>query len=237
MMKEKGLPRHIAIVMDGNGRWAQSRSLPRLAGHDAGMKALKGIVKACGRRGIEYLTVYAFSTENWKRPKQEVKGIFNLLIVYIDKELEEMHRENVKIGILGEYGELPPKAVASLHKSLQTTKDNTGLRFNIALNYGSRAEIIRAVQRISEQRAAGVLAPEDITEDLFAGVLYTRDIPDPDLVIRTSGEQRLSNFLLWQTAYSEFYFTDTLWPDFTEDHLVEACTAFQNRKRRFGDIR
>jgi undecaprenyl diphosphate synthase len=235
-MKEEGLPRHIAIVMDGNGRWAQSRSLPRLAGHDAGMKALKGIVKACGRRGIEYLTVYAFSTENWKRPEQEVKGIFNLLIVYIDKELDELHRENVKVGVLGEYKELPAKAVASLHKSLRTTKDNTGLRFNIALNYGSRAEILRAVRSIGEQTASGGLSASDITEEMLAKNLYTKDIPDPDLVIRTSGEQRLSNFLLWQTAYSEFYFTDTLWPDFTEDHLMEACAAFQNRKRRFGDI-
>lgn len=235
-MREEGLPRHVAIVMDGNGRWAQRRSLPRLAGHDAGMKALKGIVKACGRRGIEYLTVYAFSTENWKRPEQEVKGIFNLLIVYIHKELEELHRENVKVGVLGEYEKLPPKAVASLQRSLRTTRNNTGLRLNIALNYGARAEILEAVRAVSRKAAAGELAEEDITEEVLAQSLYTKDIPDPDLVIRTSGEQRLSNFLLWQTAYSEFYFTDTLWPDFTEEHLMEACAAFQSRKRRFGDI-
>ena len=239
MIDTNRIPAHVAIIMDGNGRWASKSGLPKLAGHNAGMLAMKEIVKRSDVLGIKYLTVYAFSTENWKRSKEEVGGIFKLLVKYVDSELAELHENNVKVRVLGDYSPLPAVAVERLETSLATTRDNTGLQFNIALNYGSRAEIIRAVNRIKEDQAAGKL-PADVPVDeaLFSRYLYTGDengnVPDPDLIIRTSGEERLSNFMLWQSAYSEFEFTDCLWPDFTPEEYERLIENYQNRDRRFG---
>ncbi|NLY70615.1 MAG: isoprenyl transferase [Clostridiales bacterium] len=223
--------------MDGNGRWAKNRSLPRLAGHNAGMMALKEIVKRTSTLGVKYLTVYAFSTENWKRPETEVGGIFNLLVHYVDKELEELNQNNVKVRIIGDYSKLPKKAIQKIEEALAKTCDNTGLQFNIALNYGSRDEIVRATRLIANKVANNELKPEDINQSIFEEHLFTRGIPDPDLVIRTSGEKRMSNFLLWQSAYSEFVFTETLWPDFTPECLEDAIKEYQRRVRRFGGLK
>ncbi len=236
-MNREKLPNHIAIVMDGNGRWAKNRSLPRLAGHNAGMMALKEIVKRTSTLGVKYLTVYAFSTENWKRPETEVGGIFNLLVHYVDKELEELNQNNVKVRIIGDYSKLPKKAIQKIEEALAKTCDNTGLQFNIALNYGSRDEIVRATRLIANKVANNELKPEDINQSIFEEHLFTRGIPDPDLVIRTSGEKRMSNFLLWQSAYSEFVFTETLWPDFTPECLEDAIKEYQRRVRRFGGLK
>lgn len=234
MIDLERIPPHVAIIMDGNGRWAQGRNLPRMAGHNAGMLAMKEIVKASSVLGVKHLTVYAFSTENWKRSMEEVRGIFKLLILYVEKELKELHENNVKVRILGDYEKLPREAVKSIRRTLETTKNNTGLQFNIALNYGGRDEILRSVKRLVKKAEDGTLKAEEVTEDLIAENLYTAGIPDPDLVIRTSGEMRLSNYLLWQCAYSEFIFTDVLWPDFTREEYEKSIEIFQNRKRRFG---
>ena len=236
-MKSQQMPAHIAIVMDGNGRWAKARSLPRLAGHNAGMAALKEIVKRTSVLGIGHLTVYAFSTENWKRPKEEVGGIFKILVYYVDKELKELHENNVKVDIFGDYSALPRDAIQKLEEAMERTRNNTGLHFHIALNYGGRNEIIRAVRALAEESCQKKILPEDINEELFEQHLYSAGIPDPDLVIRTSGEMRLSNFLLWQTAYSELVFSDTYWPDFTPERLEECIAEYQGRTRRFGGIR
>lgn len=239
MIDQNRIPAHVAIIMDGNGRWAKKKGLPRLAGHNAGMLAMKEIVKASSVLGVKYLTVYAFSTENWKRSKEEVGGIFKLLVKYVDSELSELHENNVKVKVLGDYSVIPKIAVERLEKSLETTANNTGLQFNIALNYGSRAEIVRAVSRIYEDIRKGAFDEEtEITEELISRYLYTGDengnIPDPDLIIRTSGEERLSNFMLWQSAYSEFAFTDVFWPDFSPAEYERLIEAYQNRDRRFG---
>ena len=199
MLDRDRIPAHIAIIMDGNGRWAKAKGVPRVAGHNAGMQAMKEIVKASSQLGVKHLTVYAFSTENWKRSAEEVGGIFKLVVKYVNSELAELHANNVRVRILGDYTQVPKPAVESLEKSLETTKDNTGLQFNIALNYGSRAEIVRAVNLIEKDKRIGVLDPNlEITEELLSRYLYTGaengDIPDPDLIIRTSGEERLSNF-------------------------------------------
>lgn len=234
MIDLEKIPAHIAIIMDGNGRWAQSRNLPRMAGHNAGMIAMKEIVKASSILGVQHLTVYAFSTENWKRSSEEVGGIFKLLLIYIEKELKELHENNVKVKILGDYQRLPKEAVRSLERTLETTKNNTGLQFNIALNYGGRDEILRSFKVLAEKVEAGEIKPDDLTEEMIGEYLYTSGIPDPDLIIRTSGEKRLSNFLLWQSAYSEFVFPEVYWPDFTREEYEKAIEIFQNRKRRFG---
>jgi len=232
------IPAHIAIVMDGNGRWAQKRNLPRLAGHNAGMKAMKEIIKRSSVLGVKHLTVYAFSTENWKRAAEEVSGIFKLLIFYVDNELKELNENNVKVKILGDYSKLPGAAVERIETAVETTKGNTGLQFNIALNYGGRAEIVSAVKRVCEKVRSGTLLPDEVSEEIIGSHLDTgnlfADVPDPDLVIRTSGEMRISNYLIWQSAYSEFVFTDVLWPDFTPDEYEKAIEEFQNRERRFG---
>lgn len=235
-LDKHNIPVHIAIVMDGNGRWAKKRSLPRVAGHNAGMQALKEIVKASSVLGVKHLTVYAFSTENWKRPEEEVKGIFKLLIIYIEKELAELHKNNVKVNILGDYKELPKEALTSLEYSLETTKNNTGLQFNIALNYGGRREILRAAYLLAKDFSEGKITDEEFIDKNFEEKLYTKGMPDPDLVIRTSGEMRLSNYLLWQSAYSEFVYTDVLWPDFTPKDLEDAIISYQHRKRRYGGV-
>ncbi|WP_130863611.1 isoprenyl transferase [Bacilliculturomica massiliensis] len=236
ILDKESIPAHVAIVMDGNGRWAKKRGLPRVAGHNAGMMALKEIVKRSSVLGVKYLTVYAFSTENWKRPEDEVKGIFKLLIIYMQKELEELHANNVKVHILGDYRKLPKDAVDSLEYSLEKTKNNTGLHFNIALNYGGRDEILRSVRKIAGEVAAGAMAPEDITGEILGKYLYTAGMPDPDVIIRTSGEERLSNYLLWQSAYSELVFTDVLWPDFTPEEYERTLAVYQGRKRRYGGV-
>ena len=231
------VPAHIAIIMDGNGRWAKERGQIRLKGHQAGMEALHDIVKACSELGVQVLTVYAFSTENWKRPAEEVSGIFSLLVRYVAKELKELNENNVRIRLLGDVRPLPDAARKAVMEAVDDTADNTGLVFNIAINYGGRAEIVRAAKQLAQQAAEGQLDPENITEDLFAEQLYTADLPDPDLIIRTGGELRLSNFLTWQSAYSEIYVTDTYWPEFTPEKLTEAIEAFNSRDRRFGGIK
>lgn len=239
MTESTNMPRHVAVIMDGNGRWAKKNGVSRLTGHNQGMLAMKEIIKKADVMGIKYLTVYAFSTENWKRSQEEVGGIFNLLVKFVGSELAELNANNVRVHILGEYREkVPAAAIASIDKALETTEKNDGLQFNIALNYGSRAEITRAVRRICRLTASGVLEPEEVDEGIISKALYTGDdngnIPDPDLIIRTSGEERLSNFLLWQAAYSEFAFTDTLWPDFTPEEFESIIEEFSTRGRRFG---
>ncbi|WP_312653537.1 isoprenyl transferase [Aminipila sp.] len=238
MLDMDRIPKHVAIVMDGNGRWSVKNSVPRMAGHNAGMRAMKEIVKRSSTLGVEYLTVYAFSTENWKRSVEEVSGIFRLIVIYVDKELKELHKNNVKVKILGDYSKLPKESVDRLNKALKTTENNTGLQFNIALNYGSRDEITKAVTLIGEKIKAGIMEPQDITEDTISHHLYTgelfNNIPDPELVIRTSGEKRLSNYLLWQIAYSEFVYTDVLWPDFSPEVYEKCIEEYQSRRRRFG---
>lgn len=228
------IPDHVAIIMDGNGRWAKKQGVPRLAGHDAGMKAMKEIVKRSSVLGVKHLTVYAFSTENWKRSEEEVGGIFNLLIVYVDRELRELNDNNVKVNIIGDRKALSKKVNASIDKALSRTAQNDGMNFNIALNYGSRAEITGAVKEIAQNVKDGKLDVEDIDNEVINSNLLTAGIPDPDVIIRTSGEKRLSNFLLWQAAYSEFIFTDILWPDYTPAEYELSIIEYQNRKRRFG---
>ncbi len=228
------LPAHVAVIMDGNGRWAKQHGVPRLSGHKAGMEALKKIVRRSGELGIDYLTVYAFSTENWKRSEEEVGGIFRILVYYMEREIRELHQENVKVNILGDYSIIPDAARKAVEDAMEKTKDNTGLQFNIALNYGGRDEILRAVKKLAGEVRIGDRDPEDLKEEDISAALYTGGMPDPDLIIRTSGELRLSNFLIWQSAYSEFYFTDILWPDFDEEAYEEALRAFTHRKRNFG---
>jgi len=230
------LPNHIAIIMDGNGRWAKERNLPRIAGHKAGVEALRDIITSCSKIGISHLTLYAFSTENWKRPPEEVKGLMDLLVIYLKKEINELHKNNVKINVIGDISKLPQNAVSQIEKAKEKTKINNGLTVSIALNYGSRNEIINAVKNICIDTINNKVQPNDINSELISNYLYTKDIPDPDLVIRTSGELRISNFLLWQIAYSELWFTDVYWPDFTSEHLFNAIEDYQKRKRRFGGL-
>jgi undecaprenyl diphosphate synthase len=234
MMDLDRIPDHVGIVMDGNGRWARAKGLPRLSGHNAGMLAMKEIVKRASALGVKYLTVYAFSTENWKRGMSEVSGIFNLLILYVDRELAELNENNVKVRILGDYEALPMDAVERLERSLKTTADNSGMQFCIALNYGSRNEIARGLRAIAADVSAGRIAVSEVDEALIAGRLYTAGMPDPDLIIRTGGERRLSNFLLWQSAYSEFVFSDVYWPDFSPREFEKSIEEYQGRERRFG---
>jgi undecaprenyl diphosphate synthase len=235
-MDQKIIPNHVALIMDGNGRWAERRNLPKMAGHHAGMKAMKEIVKRSSQLGIKHLTVYAFSTENWKRSVDEVGGIFKLLVYFVDNELKELNESNVKVNILGDYAALPRDAVSRVVKTINTTKNNTGLTFNIALNYGSRHEIVQGVKRIVEGVLSGEIEKDQIGEDDFSKVINTglNHIPDPDLIIRTSGEKRLSNFLLWEGAYSELVFSDVLWPDFTPQVYEDCITEYQQRERRLG---
>ena len=229
--KTRVLPTHIAIIMDGNGRWAKKRSLPRTAGHVAGAKTFKNIARYCNKIGLKYLTVYAFSTENWKRPQDEVKGIMNLLRDYL-KDAENFKDENIKVNFIGDRTPLAEDIKELMKKNEEGSKNATGLTLNIAINYGGRDEITNAVKKIVN---SGVKA-EDITEDLISQNLYTYDIPDPDFIIRPSGEYRLSNYLIWQSAYSEYWFSDILWPDFTPRHLEKAINDYNHRNRRFGGV-
>ena len=228
---ERPLPEHIAIIMDGNGRWAKKRSLPRTAGHIAGAKTFKNIARYCNKIGLNYLTVYAFSTENWKRPKDEVDGIMNLLRDYL-KDAENFKDENIRVRFIGDLEPLSDDIKALIKKNEEGSKDATGLNLNIAINYGGRDEITKAVKKIIND---GVNA-EEITEELISKNLYTADMPDPDFIIRPSGEYRLSNYLIWQSAYAEYWFSDILWPDFTEKHLEKAIGEFNRRNRRFGGV-
>lgn len=230
------LPKHVGIIMDGNGRWAQNKSFPRVVGHKAGLDALKEIVRESSDLGIEIITVYAFSTENWKRPMEEVNFLMNLLIEYMIKEIKELKSEGVKINIIGERENIPANVEKVIRASMEETKDNKGLKFNIAFNYGGRAEIINAVKLITEEIKNGKINIENINEDFLNSKMYTSGEADPDLIIRTSGEYRLSNFLVWQSAYSELYFTDTLWPDFRKEELRKALKDYSIRNRRFGGL-
>jgi len=230
------LPRHIAIIMDGNGRWAQKRALPRSMGHTAGVEALRKVVKTCSTLGIKVLTVYAFSTENWSRPKDEVGVLMTLLTEYLRKELQELHRNNVVIRAIGGIAGLPREAQRELENSMKHTRNNTGLILNLALNYGGRSEIIDAVKTLCNDVLSGKQKIEEIGEAQFSDALFTRGLPDPDLMIRTSGEMRLSNFLLWQLAYTEIVVIEDLWPDFGEKALLDAIRTYLKRDRRFGGI-
>ena len=231
------VPAHIAIIMDGNGRWAKSRFMPRTYGHKVGVETIRKVVKECSRLGVKYLTLYAFSTENWKRPKDEVSALMGLLVKYLRNELEELHKNNVKILTIGDISKLPEACIEELALAKEKTKDNTGLVMSLALNYGGRNDLVNAVNNISQDLVDGKISLVDIGDNLISSHLSTNESPDPDLVIRTSGEQRLSNFLLWELAYSEFYFTDIHWPDFDEKELQKAIFAYQSRDRRFGAIK
>jgi len=233
------LPRHVAIIMDGNGRWAQRRGMPRSFGHKAGVEALREIIRHSDHLGIEALTIYAFSTENWKRSAEEVGALMGLLLEYFTKELDELHRENVCIRILGDISDMPSgleKQQQALYNAMDRTKANTGLKLNIALNYGGRQEIVAAAKKLAQKAAEGEIDPNQIDMDMFASQLYTAGLPEVDFMIRTSGEIRLSNFLLYQLAYAEFYQTDVLWPDFDRHAYDEALLAFTKRNRRFGGV-
>jgi len=228
------LPQHIAVIMDGNGRWAKRRRLPRIAGHRAGIRAVRQAVEACARLGVPYLTLYAFSIENWKRPHTEIKLLMALLREYLRKEIVELNRQNIRLAVIGRVGELPKSVQADLQTAIEKTQRNTGMRLTLALNYGARAELIDAVRALAEQlKHNGTV---HIDEATFSQYLYTRDVPDPDLLVRTSGELRLSNFLLWQVAYSEIWVTETLWPDFTQTDLFRAIIDYQKRERRYGGL-
>ncbi|APH05228.1 isoprenyl transferase [Bacillus weihaiensis] len=235
-IKKGEIPKHIAIIMDGNGRWAKKRALPRIAGHHEGMKVVRKITKQANLLGVEVLTLYAFSTENWKRPKTEVDYLMKLPEEFLTTYLPELIKENVQVRIMGDKQRLPKHTLNAVEKAINDTKKNTGLILNFALNYGSRAEILTAVQHIATDIKTGQLNDSDLTEDVFSSYLMTNSIQDPDLLIRTSGEIRLSNFMLWQLAYTEFWFTDILWPDFNEQSLLQAIYTYQQRGRRFGGI-
>jgi undecaprenyl diphosphate synthase len=230
------LPAHVAIIMDGNGRWARKRGLPRVAGHRAGITAVREVVEGSAELGISVLTLYAFSVENWKRPRAEVSMLMQLLKEYLNIELENIHKNNIRFRTIGRTDELDPTVQTELEKGIARTRNNTGMIFNVALNYGGRAEIVDAVNRLLRNGGAALAANGGLSEKDFAQYLYTAGQPDPDLLIRTSGELRVSNFLLWQIAYSEIWVTDTLWPDFEKQHLYEAIIAFQKRERRYGGL-
>jgi len=230
------VPEHIAIIMDGNGRWAKKKNMPRNLGHKARGENVKTITKACDKLGVKFLTLYAFSTENWKRPEEEVSGLMDLLVFFLKNELNELHSNHVRIRTIGDISHLPAKTRKVLEDSIEVTKNNEGLNLVLALNYGSRNEITLAVKKIGKKISEGELLVDDISEELIANHLDTADMPDPDLMIRTSGELRLSNYMLWQLAYSEFYFTDVFWPDFDEEALMKAVEVYSNRQRRFGAV-
>jgi len=234
-VKAKGLPRHVALIMDGNGRWAKQRGFSRTAGHQAGAQAAERLIRFVGRRlGLKYLSLFAFSTENWNRPAEEVDFLMNLLDRFIAEKLKEFTQEGVHLIVTGDMAGLPERVQETVVYAITQTAKNDRLFLNVALNYGSRQEVVHACREIARAAIKGRLDPETLDQDTFSRFLYTDGMPDPDLIIRTSGEMRLSNFLLWQAAYAELHFTNTLWPDFTPAELIEAIAAFQNRERRFG---
>lgn len=230
----KSLPRHIAIIMDGNGRWARKRSLNRIRGHKEGTESVRNIVRACREIGIEVLTLYAFSTENWQRPRQEVTALMSILKSFLKSELAEMMENDIRLNAIGDIERLPGDVLKVLREVMEETRQNQAMVLNLALSYGSRDEIVRASKKIATQIKAGRLQPEEITEELFSDYLYTHGMPEPDLLIRTSGEMRISNFLLWQIAYAEIFVSQTLWPDFRREELIRILHDYQKRERRFG---
>lgn len=233
----QNMPKHIAIIMDGNGRWAKEKNLPRTMGHKAGVETIRPVVKECSRLGVKVLTLYAFSTENWKRPREEVDAIMNLLVQYLAKEFDELNKNNVVINSIGDISMLPEPCRIELNKAYEKTKNNSGLILNLALNYGGRDEILSAFKGIMKDIAEGKISESEVDEKTIADHLFTAGMPDPDIIIRPSGELRLSNFLLWQCAYSEFWFSDIKWPDFKVEDLQRAIYDYQMRDRRFGKVK
>jgi undecaprenyl diphosphate synthase len=230
------IPRHIAIIMDGNGRWAKRRGRPRISGHTEGVESVRDIVNACGELGVSYLTLYAFSTENWKRPQEEVSLLMRLLLKALRDETDRLNSNNVRLRVIGDVQALPAEVQTGLLESIQKTGANTGLTLVLALSYSGRWDLTEALRRLAKDVAAGRLAPESVTEEIVSAYLSTAGVPDPDLLIRTSGELRISNFLLWQLAYTEFHITPKLWPDFRREDLYEAISSYQRRERRFGMV-
>lgn len=233
VLENKNIPKHIAIIMDGNGRWAKKRFMPRTVGHKAGVEAIRQIVKKCNTLGVKYLTVYAFSTENWSRPAEEVGVLMGLIVTYLQNEVKELHENNVRIKTIGDITKLPEKPYTELLNAMEKTKDNTGVTLTLALNYGFRDDLAHAIKNI----IASNIKEDDITNDTVKEYLYTSYMPDPDLIIRTSGEIRLSNFMMYEASYSEFYFCDTLWPDFDSNELCKAIYTYQQRDRRYGSVK
>lgn len=235
-INKENIPKHVAFIMDGNGRWAKDKGQHRLFGHAAGVESVKEIIKTARELGIAYLTMYAFSTENWARPSEEVEGLMNLLVEAISNEVDEMHQNGVRLRTIGDIQGLPGNCYQSLLNAMERTKENTSLTLVLALNYSGRQEIIKAVLNANELMQKGSISPNDLTENMFSELLQTHDIPDPELLIRTSGECRISNFLLWQLSYTELLFTDTHWPDFRRTAFIEAIANYQKRERRFGMV-
>ncbi len=230
------LPRHVAIIMDGNGRWARARDKPRNEGHREGARSVEAVLEACGDIGIAYLTLYAFSSENWKRPPSEVEGLMGLLTHFLKIKTGSLVKNNIQLRVIGDVEKLPRSSREQLDKTIRITQNNDGLIFYVALSYGSREEIVRAARQLMAKAAAGEMAPDELTPEIFGRHLDTADCPDPDLLIRTSGEFRVSNFLLWQISYAEIHITDVFWPDFRRPHLEEALADYQRRQRRFGGL-
>jgi len=228
------LPKHIAVIMDGNGRWAKARGLDRTQGHRAGTDSARRIVRLCGELGVQHLTLYTFSSENWKRPPLEVRALMSLLIEMVYREVDDLNRNNVRLNAVGDLTQLPEKTREALEDGMAKTAGNTGLQLHLAVSYGSRAEIVEAAKRLARAAMTGRINPEEIDEEILSNHLFTRGIPDPDLMIRTGGDRRISNFLMWQLAYAELWFSDVLWPDFGEAQLREALDSFGGRERRFG---
>lgn len=228
--------RHLAIIMDGNGRWAKSKGWDRTAGHRAGTDATRRIVRACGERKIEHLTLYTFSSENWGRPPIEVRALMSLLVEMVEREVDDLNANNVRLRTIGDLSKLPDRTRDALEAGVEKTSTNTGLQLHLALSYGGRAEIIEGVRRLARAAQTGRVSPEEISDEMFRRHLDAPDVPDPDLMIRTAGDHRISNFLLWQAAYSELWFTDVLWPDFDSQHLDQAIAHYQGRQRRFGKV-
>ncbi|MBN1342302.1 MAG: isoprenyl transferase [Phycisphaerae bacterium] len=235
-LEREQLPRHIAVIMDGNGRWAQARGLPRIHGHRQGAKSVREIVQACSRLGLEALTLYSFSIENWKRPKDEVSSLMQLYAEYLVKERDELMETDTRLVQIGRRDNLPQNVIDELDRTMALSAGNSGLTLCLALNYGSRYEMVEAARRLAARVAAGELTVDQIDEERFSDSLYTAGLPDPDLLIRTAGEYRLSNFLLWQISYAEFYVTDVYWPDFRTEHLLKAIREYAHRERRFGEV-
>ena len=230
------LPRHIAVIMDGNGRWARKRLLNRIKGHERGAETVRTVVRTCRQIGVSFLTLYAFSTENWERPKSEIAALMTLLKRFLVQETDELLDKNIRLNAIGQVDRLPGDVQETLAQVMDVTSQNTAMTLNLALNYGGRTEIVAMARKIAEQAKAGTLDPEAVSQDIVARYLYTCDMPDPDLLIRTSGEMRISNFLLWQIAYAEIFITPTLWPDFNRDELLDILRWYQNRERRFGKV-
>ena len=236
IIDKNNIPKHIAIIMDGNGRWAKAHSLPRIAGHKEGIISVRAITKICGDIGVKHLSLYTFSSENWRRPKNEVKALMRLLLLTIRREIKDLNKNNVRLTTIGNMGDLPDDARKGMEEGLKITENNSGLNLILALSYGGRQEILKMVQSIARKALNGEIEPEKISEDNIVNELDTAKIPDPELLIRTGGELRISNFLLWQIAYSEIYVTDIYWPEFREKELLDAVADFQARERRFGHI-